>query len=57
MPSGSGWRWSEGAKDALSGADVGGPRESPRGARGEPLWARREPMWGVWIKASSPWLI
>ena len=57
MPSGSGWRPSEGAKDALSGADVGGPRERPRGPRGEPLWARREPMRGVWIKAASPWRI
>ena len=31
MPSGSGWRLSEGAKDALSGADVGAPMESPQG--------------------------
>ena len=57
MPSGSGWRPSEGAKDALSGADVGGFCGEPVGAHEEPLWARGEPVWGVWIKAADPWRI
>ena len=57
MPSGSGWRPSEGAKDALRGAGVGGPCGEPVGAQEEPLWARGEPVCGVWIKAADPWRI
>ena len=57
MPSGFRLRPSEEAKDALPGAGVGGPVESPWGPQRRALWARGEPVWGVWIKVADPWRI
>ena len=56
MPSESGWRPSEGAKDALLGAGVGAPVGRAVGAVKGPCGPAESP-WGVWIKAAGPWRI